>query len=47
MDLLVLLVLVIVVVAVGVGLFALFRRRQRSGDVLATSGPGTSKETDR
>ncbi|MDH3302346.1 MAG: hypothetical protein OES24_17745 [Acidimicrobiia bacterium] len=42
-----LLVLVIVVVAVGVVLFALFRRRQRSGDVLATSGPGTSKETDR
>lgn len=47
MDLLVLIVVAIVAVAILVGLFVLFRRRQRSGDILATSGPGTSKETDR
>ncbi|MDH4280549.1 MAG: hypothetical protein OEW83_20990 [Acidimicrobiia bacterium] len=47
MDLLVLVVVLVVVIAILVGLFVLFRRRQRSGDVLATSGPGTSKETDR
>lgn len=41
-----LIVVAIVVVAVLVGLFVVFRRRQRSGDILATSGPGTSKETD-
>ena len=47
MDLLVLVVVLVVVIAILVGLFVLFRRRQRSGDVLATSGPGTSKETER
>lgn len=47
MDTWLLIVLAIVVLAVLVGLFVLFRRRQRSGDILATSGPGTSKETDR
>lgn len=43
----VLVVVAAVVVALLVALFVVFRRRQRSGDVLATSGPGTSKETDR
>jgi len=47
MDLLTVVVAVIVIVAVLGLLFAVFRRRQRSGDVLATSGPGTSKDTDR
>lgn len=46
MDTLVWILLLIVVVAIAAGLFVVFRRRQRSGDILAASGPGTSKEVD-
>lgn len=46
MDTLAWILLLIVAVAVAAGLFVAIRRRQRRGDVLAASGPGTSKERD-
>ncbi len=46
MDTLIWILALVVAVAIVAGLFVAFRRRQRSGDILAASGPGTSKEVD-